>query len=110
MLSWQNICNSIQIALDIKEKLVNQKEALRGGISRIYPSFQTNGNHITELSTFGQVISERHWKGTFDFTNYKQLRAEVRNSMPNFEIYSPLFSEGIHTILKIFSQHGFKEI
>ena len=23
---------------------------------------------ITELSTFGHVISEQHWKGTFDFT------------------------------------------
>ena len=30
--------------------------------------YQTNGNHATELSTVGHVISERHWKSTFDFT------------------------------------------
>ena len=45
--------------------------------------------------------------------NYKQFRVEAyvkcRNSMSNFEIYFPLFSEAIHTILKIFSQHGFRK-
>ena len=30
--------------------------------------FQTYGNHAMELSTFDNVISEKHWKGTFDFT------------------------------------------
>ena len=31
-------------------------------------TFQTYGNHATELSTFGHIISEQHWKGTFSFT------------------------------------------
>ena len=29
---------------------------------------QVNGNHATESSTVCHVISERHWKSTFDFT------------------------------------------
>ena len=33
----------------------------------IFPS-QTNRNHATELPTVGHVISERHWKSSFDFT------------------------------------------
>ena len=38
LLSWQNILKSRQIAADIEEKLANQGEVLRGGISRIYLS------------------------------------------------------------------------
>ena len=34
--SWLNILNSRQIVADIGDKLVNQGEVLRGGISRIY--------------------------------------------------------------------------
>ena len=30
--------------------------------------YQTNLNYATELSTVGHVISKRHWKITFDFT------------------------------------------
>ena len=29
--------------------------------------YRTNGNHVKDLSTVGHVISERHWKITFDF-------------------------------------------
>ena len=39
----------------------------------------------------------------------KQLRVEARNSMPNCEIYFPIFSETIHTNLKIFSQHDLRK-
>ena len=38
MLSWKNILNSRQIPADLEEKLANQGEVLRGGISRIYLS------------------------------------------------------------------------
>ena len=38
LLSWQNILNSIQIAADIEEKLVNQRKVLCGRIIRIYLS------------------------------------------------------------------------
>ena len=41
--------------------------------------------------------------------NYKRLRVEVRKSMPNCEIYFSIFSETIHTILKIFSQHSLRK-
>ena len=30
--------------------------------------YQVNGNHATELSAVGHVISELEWKSTFDFT------------------------------------------
>lgn len=30
--------------------------------------YQINRNHVTELPTIGQVISERHCKSTFNFT------------------------------------------
>ena len=56
---------------------------------------QTSGNHARDPSTVGHIISEQHWKSAFDFT-------EIVNSMSNCEIYFPIFSENIHTILKIF--------
>ena len=42
--------------------------------------------------------------------NCKQLWIEARNSMANSEIYFPIFSETIHTILKIFSQHDLRKV
>ena len=106
MLSWHNILNSRQIAADIKEKFANQGEVLRGGIN-LYLSYQTNGNHATEPQRVGHVISERHWKSTSNFSEIvNKLRVEARSSVANCEIYFPIFSETIHTILKIFSQHG----
>ena len=30
--------------------------------------YQTNESHATEVSTVGHVISEQHWKSTFDFS------------------------------------------
>ena len=54
--------------------------------------FQIYGNHATELSTFGHVISERHWKSTFDFTeiinNFGLKRGIVKIYC---EIYFSLF-------------------
>ena len=65
MLSWQNILNSRQIVANIerKKKLANQGEVLctLGGISPIDLSLSSNGNH-------GHIISEQHWKSTFNFT------------------------------------------
>ena len=43
--------------------------------------YQINRNHTTELSIAGLIISERHWKSTFDFTeilkNYGLMRGTV---------------------------------
>ena len=41
--------------------------------------------------------------------NFKQKRIEARNSMANCEICFPIFSETIHTISKIFSQHDLRK-
>ena len=30
--------------------------------------YQTYGNYATELATVGHIVSEQHWKYTFDFT------------------------------------------
>ena len=64
-----------------RRKIANQGEVLcnRGGIFT-FP-YQANGNHATKPSTVGHVISERHWKSTFDFTeivnNYGLKRGTV---------------------------------
>ena len=83
-LSWQNIWNSRQITTDIKEKLGNKEEVFRGeGFSLVLFTFlyETNGNHATELSIVGHVISEWHWKSSFGFTeivnNYGLKRGAV---------------------------------
>ena len=69
--------------------------------------YQTNRNHGTEQSTVGHIILRTALERYFRFYwNCKQLRVEARNSMPNCEIYFPIFFETIHTNLKIFSQQG----
>ena len=52
-----------------EEKLANHGGLLHAGISRIY-IFLSNDLQtiVTEPSTVGHIISERHWKSTFDFT------------------------------------------
>ena len=86
LLYWQNIFNNRQIAADILEKFANQGEVLRGGIS-LYLSCQRNGNHATELQRVGHVISEQHWKSTFDFIEtVNKLLVEARSSITNCEI------------------------
>ena len=71
MLSWQNILSSRYIAADIEEKLVNQEEFFRtrGGISRIHLSLSSKWkSYHGVINSLCHVISERHWKSTFDFT------------------------------------------
>ena len=74
--------------------------------------YQTYGNYATELSTVGQVISGRHWKGTFDFAeivnNYGLKRGTVCLSVrfnSHFSLllyFSITISITIHSILEIF--------
>ena len=51
---------------------------------------ETNGNHATELSAMGHrtALEKYFWLN---------------------EIYFPLFSETIHTILKVFPKHGLRK-
>ena len=68
-----------QIAVDIEEPLTNQyKVSVEESVVFTFP-YQINGSHATEPSTVGFVISERHRKITFDFTetvnNYGLKRA-----------------------------------
>ena len=67
-MSWQNILSNKQIVADIEEKLANQGEVFRNREGIFTFPYQANGNHATEPSTVGHVISQQQWKSTFDFT------------------------------------------
>ena len=89
-----------QTAADVQEKLANQGEALHGGISHIcflMKQMETmSRNH--RQSTMYRTTLKKHFQFQW---NCKQLWIEARNSMAysdNFKI----FSEAIHTIMKIF--------
>ena len=113
LLSWLNILSNRQIAAYIQKKNepIKEKSFVEESVLFIFPH-QTNGNgnHVPEPEAVGHVISERHGKSTFDFSEIEQLRIEARNSMANSDIYFPIFSETIHTILKIFSQHDLTKV
>ena len=56
-------------------------------------SYQANGNHATEPSRVGHVISERHWKSTFDFNeivkNYRLKQGTVCQIVRFISQFSP---------------------
>ena len=111
LLSWRNILSNRQIAVDIEEKWANEGEVLRGDISPIYlsssnkwtPCYRATNSRPRNLRTTLEKYFLFQW-------NCKQLRIEARNSMANSEIYFPIFSETMHTILKIFSQHNLRKV
>ena len=81
VMSLHNIWNGRQIAADIKQKLELNKRCFMEKSVVFILSYQTNGNHATELSTVGHAISERHWKSNFNFNeiinNYRLKRRNV---------------------------------
>ena len=105
LLSWQNNLSNRQIAADIKEKWANQ------GISPIYLSSSNKwkrchgaiNSRPRNLRTALEKFFRFQW-------NCKQLRIEARNSMANSEVCFSIFSETIHTTLKIFSQHDLRKV
>ena len=111
LLSWQNILSNRQIAADIEEKWANQGEVLRRGISPIYlsssnkwkPCHGAINSRPSNLRTALKKYFRFQW-------SCKQLRMEARKSMVNSDIYFAIFSETIHTILKIFSQRDLRKV
>ena len=103
LLSWQNILSNRQIAADVEEKWPNQWEVLRRGISPIYLSSSNKWKPchraINSRPRNLTAVLEKYFRFQW---NCKQLRIEARNSMANSDIYFPIFSETINTILKIF--------
>ena len=94
-----------------RRKMSQSRNVLRWGMSPIYlsscskwkPCHWAINSRLRNLRTA--------LKKYFRFQgNCKQLRIEARNSMANSEIYFPIFSETIHTILKIFSQHDLRKV
>ena len=94
-----------------RKKMSQSREVLRWGISPIYlsssnkwkPCHGAINSRPRKLRTALEKYFLFHW-------NCKQLRIEARNSMVNSEIYFPIFSETIHTISKIFSQHDLRKV
>ena len=111
LFSWQNILSNIQIAADIEEKWANQGEFIRGGISPIYLSSSNKWKPCHGAIDSRPRNLRTALKKYFRFQlNCKQLQIEVRNSMANSEFYFPIFSETIHTVLKIFSQDDLRKV
>ena len=98
---WQNVWNGRQIEAVIEEKSpIKENSFVEESVIFTLP-YQTNRNHARELSTVGHVISERHWKSTFDFTEIvNNSRLKQGTVCQICEIYFPLFSETIHTNFK----------
>ena len=111
MFSWQNILSNRRIAADIEKKWANHREILRGGISRIYftlaKKWRPYHGAINHRPRNVRTALERYFQ--FQWI-CKQLQIEARNSMANCDIYFPILSETIHTILKIFSQHELRKV
>ena len=111
LLSWQNVLSNRQIAADIEEKEANQGEILRWGISPIYLSSSNKWKPchgaINSRPRNLRMALEKYFRFQW---NCKQLWIEARNSMENCEIYFPIFSETVDTILKIFSQHDLMKV
>ena len=111
LLSWQNILSNRQIAVYVEEKWANQGEFVRAGISPIYLSSSNEWKPcqgaINSRSRNLRTALEKYFRFQW---NCKQLRIEARNSMANSEFYFPIFSETIHTILKIFPQHDLRKV
>ena len=90
----------------IAAEWANQGKVLRRGISPIY-LFSSNKwkpchGAINSRPRNLRMALEKYFRFQW---NYKQLRIEARNSMDNSDIFFPIFSETLHIILKIFSQH-----
>ena len=82
----------------------------RGGISRIHLSLSSKWKPCHRAINSQPSNLWMGMKKYFRFQwNCKQLWVEARNSMSNCEIYFPIFSETIHTILKIFSQCSLRQ-
>ena len=81
LLSWHNIWNIRQIAVDIKEKLTKQKGSFVTEFVAFTFTYQTNRCHATELSTaysYGWLRnSERHRKNTSYFTEIVRCISQI---------------------------------
>ena len=111
LLFWQNTLSNRQIAADIEKKLANQGEVLRRGISPIYLSSSNKWKLCHGAINSRPRNLRKAMEKYFRFQwNCKQLRIEARNSRANSDIDFPNFSETIHTILKIFSQHDLRKV
>ena len=89
----------------------NQGEVLRRGINPVYLSssdeWKPCHGAINSWPCNLRTALEKYFRFQW---NCKQLRIEARNSMANSEIFFSIFSETIHTILKIYSQYDLRKV
>ena len=82
-MSWQNILSSS--CSRYKRKISQSRRSLSYSWRNPY---EANGNHTTKPSTVGHVISKRHWKCTFNFTeiinNYWLKRCQILRFISQF--------------------------
>ena len=101
----QTYCSRYRRKINQSRKVLHT----RGVVSRIHLSLSSKWEPCHGLINSWPCNIQTRLKKHFRFNwNFKQLRVEARNSMSNCEIYFPIFSETIHTILKIFSQRGLR--
>ena len=109
-MSLHNIWNSRQIAADIKQKLELNKRSFIEESAVFILSYQTNGNHVTELSTVRHAISERHWKSTFNFNEIINNYGLKQKNVFQIVIFISHFSYKFENIFKEWSQEVQVEI
>ena len=94
-----------------RKKWASQGEVLRRKISPIYFFWSNKWKPCHGAINSRPCNLRKALEKYFRFQwNCKQLRIETWNSMENSEIYFPIFSDTIHAILKIFSQHNLTNI
>ena len=111
LFSWENILSNRQIAADITRRKLSQSRRSPSSRNQSYlpflikwkPCHGAMNSRSRNLRTALEKYFRFQW-------NCKQLRIEARKSMANSEIYFPIFSETIHTILKIVSQHDLRKV
>ena len=100
VMSLHNIWNSRQIAADIKQKLeLNKRSFIEESVVFIL-SYQTNGDHVTELSTVRHAIAERHWKSTFNFNEIINNYGLKQKNVFQIVIFISHFSYKFENIFK----------
>ena len=103
LLSWQNILSNRQTAADIEEKMSQSRRSPSSRNQSYFLPFLIKQMETMSLSHKQSAAWSQNGAGkTLRFQwDCKQPRIEARNSMANSDIYFPIFSETIHTVLKI---------
>ena len=66
--------------------------------------YQTNGNHAAELSIVDHIISERHWKCSYDFTEtVNNFRLSEKQSLKFLDLFPTFLCNYTYKFENIFT-------